>query len=664
MPLELVDRAPSPERGESPVTPERFAVLQAMLADVLAACGEHKDATIDAAELAARFKLTDEELEDHLQLLNLVNFGGGCYAVYAERVDDGRSIHVEKELYGDEFRRPARLSPLEAKALLLALDLVGPLVAADAGTTLDDVRAKLEAAFGRYDMRSAPTPQPTPLDEDVLSVLSAAVRDRTLVEIEYLGRQAEAVEPREVEPHYLRGVRGDWYCDTWDRTARRRAHVPRRPHSRGASAGRDVRAAREPDRARGRRARRSGGHGVVLVLGGGGALGARPPARHPPPGRRRGAGIGSVRQRALAVRRGVPATSARPCCSSPRRCAPRSRCVHVSSRRSFARTPPPALRERTAGALAERRAGRRAPARRRSRPPSSRAPCSSGWPRARSSCRPSLPSTRAPTPSSTRCRPTWARSTARGVKLVSVFPGNRARGLPAISAIVIVLDSETGLVRGLLGATALTACRTAAASAACAARLAPAAPGHVAITGAGVEARTHLLALEAQGYRDVVVWDHRAANIEALRAWAAEHAPSVTVSAAESASAAAEGAAIVVTGIPIGAEGGRVDPAALRPDVLALPIDYSTSIAAETANGAALLLSDDVAQLDGYRGAHWKGWRPLDGPVGSWLADGAPPRPEGQVVVANLGVGAHDVVFGMAVLERAEREGIGELLSQ
>ena len=250
-----------------------------------------------------------------------------------------------------------------------------------------------------------------------------------------------------------------------------------------------------------------------------------------------------------------------------------------------------------------------------------------------------------------------------GVKLVSVFPANRERGLPAISAIVIVLDSETGLVRGLLGATALTACRTAAASAACAGRLAPAAPGHVAITGAGVEARTHVLALEAQGHVEFVVWDHRASNIDALRAWADEQAPSVTVRPAESASAAAEGAAIVVTGIPIGAEGGRVDPAALRPDVLALPIDYSTSLAAETANGAALLLSDDVAQLDGYRGAHWKGWRPLDGPVGTWLADGAPPRPEGQVVVANLGVGAHDVVFGMAVLERAERDGIGDLLN-
>jgi hypothetical protein len=68
-------------------------------------------------------------------------------------------------------------------------------------------------------------------------------------------------------------------------------------------------------------------------------------------------------------------------------------------------------------------------------------------------------------------------------------------------------------------------------------------------------------------------------------------------------------------------------------------------------------------QLDGYRGQHWDGWRALDGPVGRWLTDGAPERPEGRIVVANLGVGAHDVVFGSAVLARAEREGIGALVS-
>ncbi len=109
--------------------------------------------------------------------------------------------------------------------------------------------------------------------------------------------------------------------------------------------------------------------------------------------------------------------------------------------------------------------------------------------------------------------------------------------------------------------------------------------------------------------------------------------------------------------------GGQVEHGALRPDALTLPLDYSTSLTAETANEADLLLADDVAQLDGFRGSYFGGWRALDGAVGGWLADPERRRPPGQVVVANLGVGAHDVVFGSAVLERAEREGIGVLVS-
>src|SRR5207245_1199029 len=71
------------ERPSGPVAPERFAVLQALLAYLLAACGDEPDATIPAAELVERFKIPAAELEEHLSLLNLVNFGGGCYAVYA-----------------------------------------------------------------------------------------------------------------------------------------------------------------------------------------------------------------------------------------------------------------------------------------------------------------------------------------------------------------------------------------------------------------------------------------------------------------------------------------------------------------------------------------------------------------------------------------------------
>src|SRR6266511_2755363 len=90
------------ERSSGPVTPERFGLLQALLAYLLAACGEERDAVIPAAELVERFQIPYEELEDYLSLLNLVNFGGGCYAVYAEL--HGDEVHVDKELFGDTFR--------------------------------------------------------------------------------------------------------------------------------------------------------------------------------------------------------------------------------------------------------------------------------------------------------------------------------------------------------------------------------------------------------------------------------------------------------------------------------------------------------------------------------------------------------------------------------
>ena len=67
-----------------------------------------------------------------ISLLNLVNFGGGCYAVYAELRGD--RVHVDKELFGDTFRSPPRLTPLEARAIRLALEVVGPMIAADAQT--------------------------------------------------------------------------------------------------------------------------------------------------------------------------------------------------------------------------------------------------------------------------------------------------------------------------------------------------------------------------------------------------------------------------------------------------------------------------------------------------------------------------------------------------
>ena len=117
-------------------------------------------------------------------MLNLVNFGGGCYAVYAEH--DGDVVRVEKELYGDVFRRPPKLTPLEARAIHLAMEYVGPTIAADAHTPLKRVRKKLEETFGRFDLAGTPVARDASAEEKLVRVLSDGVDKRVVVEIEYL----------------------------------------------------------------------------------------------------------------------------------------------------------------------------------------------------------------------------------------------------------------------------------------------------------------------------------------------------------------------------------------------------------------------------------------------------------------------------------------------
>ena len=76
-------------------------------------------------------------------MLNVVNFGGGTYVLYAEI--DGDEIEVDPDTYGDNFARPARLLPLEAKALVAAIDLFGDHLP-QAG--LSTAREKIVAALG------------------------------------------------------------------------------------------------------------------------------------------------------------------------------------------------------------------------------------------------------------------------------------------------------------------------------------------------------------------------------------------------------------------------------------------------------------------------------------------------------------------------------------
>ena len=206
----------APERPAGPVAPERFAVLQALLAYLLAACGDGREAEIPAHELVERFNIPEEALEEHLSLLNLVNFGGGCYAVYAELRGD--HVHVDKELYGDTFRSAPRLTPLEARAIRLALEFVGPMVAAGSHTPLDRVRRKLEETFGMFELAQTPAPHEGTEEERLVVRFSEAIRDHRLVEIEYLKEGESEASTRLVEPYTLERELPNWRVHTWDRT--------------------------------------------------------------------------------------------------------------------------------------------------------------------------------------------------------------------------------------------------------------------------------------------------------------------------------------------------------------------------------------------------------------------------------------------------------------
>ena len=84
---------------------------------------------------------------------------------------------------------------------------------------------------------------------------------------------------------------------------------------------------------------------------------------------------------------------------------------------------------------------------------------------------------------------------AFGMKAICVFPGNPAIGKDAHQGMVILFSQETGEPLALMNASQITAIRTAAVSAVATRLLAREDATELGIIGAGVQARTHLVAL-------------------------------------------------------------------------------------------------------------------------------------------------------------------------
>jgi ornithine cyclodeaminase/alanine dehydrogenase-like protein (mu-crystallin family) len=93
-------------------------------------------------------------------------------------------------------------------------------------------------------------------------------------------------------------------------------------------------------------------------------------------------------------------------------------------------------------------------------------------------------------------------------------------------------------------------------------------------------------------------------------------------------------------------------------------VDYDMCVPASVARSASLFLTDDREQFLANRtGAQFADYPEPMAMIGQAISAGTA-RPDGRVLVSHLGVGLADVVFGDAILRRAENEGIGVLLDR
>lgn len=93
-----------------------------------------------------------------------------------------------------------------------------------------------------------------------------------------------------------------------------------------------------------------------------------------------------------------------------------------------------------------------------------------------------------------RAMPAYIDGSA-GLKWVSVYPDNRQRNYPCVMAIIILSDPETGSPLAIMDGTYITSMRTGAAGGVAVKYLARRSSSVIGIVGAGVQARTQLLAI-------------------------------------------------------------------------------------------------------------------------------------------------------------------------
>jgi ornithine cyclodeaminase/alanine dehydrogenase-like protein (mu-crystallin family) len=256
-----------------------------------------------------------------------------------------------------------------------------------------------------------------------------------------------------------------------------------------------------------------------------------------------------------------------------------------------------------------------------------------------------------------------------GLKTVTLFPGNREKGLPFINALVCVFDGETGRAVAVMDGASLTAIRTGAASGAATDLMARPDAEVVAVFGAGVQARTQLAAIAAvRSLSEARVFDIAA---EARRAFAEEMSRELgfTVRAAASPAEALDGADVVAAATtsttPVFkdadlAKGAHVNAVgSYKPNVSEVPPETVTRayVVVDQVEAALEEAGDLIAPMEqGLIGRDH-----IRAELGEVVSGAKPGRPSPEAVTffKSVGVAVQDLAAACRALTNAERLGLG-----
>jgi proteasome accessory factor BC len=154
--------------------------------------------------------MSPQELREDIAVLNVVNFGGGAYVIYAEMLPSGE-IEVDPEPYSDTFDQSVRLLPIEGNALIAAIDLIGL-----SHEALAAARRKVVDALG-YDPAEQGLQVAAPIvADDIAHTVERAVHESHLLELEYYVADEDRLTHRVVEPYALKNGLEGWYIAAFD----------------------------------------------------------------------------------------------------------------------------------------------------------------------------------------------------------------------------------------------------------------------------------------------------------------------------------------------------------------------------------------------------------------------------------------------------------------